>query len=131
VYYLLGERFDEDPFLLFELRGRSKDEVAAALRERRAQGLETLSEAPVPYAPAAIEAVEVPVLDECLDDYWALGAQVNELTLDLSLPEVDMALLKRLGVPDFVEGRTFWAQLERVYEGVAERALEVAFADQE
>jgi uncharacterized Zn finger protein len=131
VYYLLGERFDEDPFLLFELRGRSKDEVAAALRERRAQGLETLSEAPVPYVPAGIEPVEVPALDECLDDYWALGAQVNELTLDLSLPEVDMALLKRLGVPDFIEARSFWAQMERVYQGVAARALEVAFAEGE
>ena len=40
VYYLLGERFDEDPFLLFELRGRSQDEVAAALRGRRSAGLE-------------------------------------------------------------------------------------------
>ena len=131
VYYLLGERFDEDPFLLFELRGRSKDEVAAALRERRAQGLEALGEAPVPYAPGAVEAVEVPALDACLEDYWALGAQAAEMALNLSFPPVDMALLKRLGLPDFVEGKSFWAQMERVYEGVAERALEVAFADQE
>lgn len=35
VYYLLAERFDEDPFLLFALRGRSREEVVAALRERR------------------------------------------------------------------------------------------------
>jgi uncharacterized Zn finger protein len=131
VYYLLGERFDEDPFLLLALRGRSKDEVAAALRERRAEGLEAVGEAPVPYVPGAIEAVETPALDEHLDDFWALGAQAEELALHLALPEVDMALLKRLGVPDFVEGRTFWAQMERVYEGVATRALEVAFAEEE
>jgi len=36
VYYLLAERFDEDPFLIFTLRGRSRDEVMEALRERRA-----------------------------------------------------------------------------------------------
>ena len=27
VYYLLGEQFDGDPFLLFRLRGKSKDEI--------------------------------------------------------------------------------------------------------
>jgi uncharacterized Zn finger protein len=131
VYYLLGERFDEDPFLLFELRGRSEEEVAAALRQRRAQGLETLGEAPVPYVPGAIEAVETPALEECLDDYWTLDARAEDLALNVALPEVDMALLKRLGVPDFVEGKGFWAQMARVYEGVAERALQVAFAEEE
>ncbi len=36
VYYLLGEQFDRDPFLLFTMRGRTRDEVIDALRERRA-----------------------------------------------------------------------------------------------
>ncbi|NPV79247.1 MAG: hypothetical protein HPY52_03070 [Firmicutes bacterium] len=36
VYYLLGERFDGDPFLLFRLRGRSREELTEALRQRRA-----------------------------------------------------------------------------------------------
>src|SRR5262249_36393738 len=35
VYYLLGEQFDADPFLLFQLRGRSKDQIIADLRARR------------------------------------------------------------------------------------------------
>jgi len=38
VYYLLGERFSDDPFVLFELRGRSKDEILQALRQQRGQG---------------------------------------------------------------------------------------------
>lgn len=127
VYYLLGERFDEDPFLLFELRGRSKGEVAAALRERRVQGLATVDE--TPYVPSAIEAVEMPSLEECLEDYWGMDPTVEEVTLDIAHPKVDMALLKRLGVPDFVEGQSFWRQMERVYDAVTTRALEVAFAD--
>ena len=36
VYYLLGEEFDRDPFLLFKLRGRTREQVIAALRTRRA-----------------------------------------------------------------------------------------------
>jgi len=129
VYYLLGERFDQDPFLLFELRGRNKQEAAAALRERRAQGMATLDEAPALYVTDAVEAVETLSLQECLDSYWAMGAEAEDVALDIASPEVDMALLKRLGVPDFLEGRSFWAQMERVYNGVTARALEVAFDD--
>ena len=35
VYYLLGDRFGEDPFVLFQLRGRTKVDIIEALRERR------------------------------------------------------------------------------------------------
>jgi uncharacterized Zn finger protein len=131
VYYLLGERFDQDPFLLFELRGRSKDEVSAALRERRVQGMEVMDEAP--YTPDTVEAVEVAALDECLDHYWALGPEANDVALRIASPKVDMALLKRLGVPDFqgMAARSFWAQMERVCDEVTRRALDVAFADSE
>ncbi|MGC1375262.1 MAG: SWIM zinc finger family protein, partial [Anaerolineales bacterium] len=36
AHYILGERFDEDPFLIFRLRGRTQEQVMAALRQRRA-----------------------------------------------------------------------------------------------
>jgi uncharacterized Zn finger protein len=128
VYYLLGERFDEDPFLLFQLRGRSKEEIAAALRERRA------ADVAVEAAPASLalaEPVEVPALEECLDRYWSLGAGVDGIAFDIALPEVEMALLKRLGVPDFqgMAAGSFRAQMSRLYGGVSERAWQVAFAD--
>jgi uncharacterized Zn finger protein len=35
VYYVLGDRFSEDPFVLFQLRGRSKSEIIEALRQMR------------------------------------------------------------------------------------------------
>jgi uncharacterized Zn finger protein len=38
AHYVLGEALDRDPFLLFELRGRSKDEVLRALRTARTGG---------------------------------------------------------------------------------------------
>jgi uncharacterized Zn finger protein len=128
VYYLLGERFDQDPFLLFELRGRTEKEVAAALRERRAQAAGALEEAPAPYLVDALEAVEAAPLGDCLDHYWILGDTAQETTLNVSAPEVSMALLKRLGMPDFLEAQRFWTQMERVYDGVTAHALEIAFA---
>jgi uncharacterized Zn finger protein len=35
THYVLGEALDRDPFLLFELRGRTKDQVLDALRAAR------------------------------------------------------------------------------------------------
>ena len=129
VYYLLGERFDADPFLMFELRGRSKDEIVAALRERRVQGMEVADE--MAYVPETIEPIEVAELKDCLDCYWQLGSEVTEMTLRIATPEVNMALLKRMGVPEIqgIAARGFWAQMERVYDGVTEHALELAFED--
>jgi len=127
VYYLLGERFDQDPFLLFELRGRSKAEIIAALRERRAVG-EPAQEA-LPYIPDAIAAVDAPPLTECLDTYWGAPAAWEAITLRIAEPPVEMTLLKRLGLPDFVDASGFRAQMERIYTGVTEHALEVAFRE--
>jgi uncharacterized Zn finger protein len=127
VYYLLGERFDEDPFLLFELRGRSKEQIAAALRERRVDGLELREESPQ-YAGEGAEIAEAPALEECLERYWEMGAEMETLTLDLSRPEVNLALLKRLGMPGFLNIKGAWSQMEGAYEAVTARALEVAFS---
>lgn len=35
VYYQLGDRFSEDPFLIFQLRGRSKKQILTSLRSTR------------------------------------------------------------------------------------------------
>ena len=99
------------------------------MRERRAQEVEGAAEAV--YTLDVVEMVETPALEECLDRYWALGTEAETVALNIADPKVEMALLKRLGVPDLqgMEARSFWAQMTRVYDGVTTRALDVAFAD--
>jgi uncharacterized Zn finger protein len=46
VYYLLGDRFSEDPFVLFQLRGRAKEQIIAALRQLRSTPSEEVVETP-------------------------------------------------------------------------------------
>jgi uncharacterized Zn finger protein len=46
VYYVLGDRFSEDPFVLFQLRGRVKEQIIAALRQLRSTPSEEASELP-------------------------------------------------------------------------------------
>ena len=129
VYYLLGERFDEDPFLLFELRGRSQEEIAVALRERRAVEMKTVKSAP--YLPDLADSVDVPALADCVDRYWTLGKEVEDIAFGIAQPRVPFALLKRVGIPDFegVNPRSFQRQMERVYNGVTATAIRIAFAD--
>ena len=53
------------------------------------------------------------------------------MTFDVASPQVEMALLKRVGIPSFggLAGRSFQAQMARVYAAVTRRALSVGFAD--
>ncbi|WP_427162295.1 SWIM zinc finger family protein [Aliinostoc sp. HNIBRCY26] len=40
IYYQLGDRFSEDPFVLFQLRGRTKEQIISDLRQLRGEKLE-------------------------------------------------------------------------------------------
>ncbi len=47
VYYQLGDRFSEDPFILFQLRGRTKIEILQKLREvrsKKSKNIENISD---------------------------------------------------------------------------------------
>ncbi|MBD2430652.1 MULTISPECIES: SWIM zinc finger family protein [Fischerella] len=40
VYYQLGDHFSEDPFVLFQLRGRTKEQIISNLRQLRSTNIE-------------------------------------------------------------------------------------------
>jgi uncharacterized Zn finger protein len=50
VFYLMGDRFSEDPFVLFQLRGRTRSQLLAELAARRRAGVEIRRE-PSPHPP--------------------------------------------------------------------------------
>ena len=121
VHYLLGERFDEDPFLMFLLRGRSQEEIVAALRARRS-GPETESAASEPEQPSPVD----------LATFWDVSQQSDEVALHFALPETDALALKRLGPPPFVrEVAGFTGVMERLYQQIGEFALLLALGDPE
>ena len=41
VYYQLGDRFSEDPFIIFQLRGRTKNQIIERLRQIRSEQAKT------------------------------------------------------------------------------------------
>jgi uncharacterized Zn finger protein len=52
VFYLMGDRFSEDPFVLFQLRGRTRAQLLADLARRRRDG----AEAGVDHPPHPLHA---------------------------------------------------------------------------
>ena len=131
VYYLMAERFDEDPFLIFKLRGRTKEELIGILREKHSL---TLPEADV---TSPIEAdfsqreAAVP-LEKCLDTFWQAGAALDSFTVNPALPEVENAILKRLGNAPFTVGKQNVASLlAKAYSIASTTALRKAHEPQE
>jgi uncharacterized Zn finger protein len=119
THYILGERFDDDPFLLFRLRGRTQEQVLAALRQRRA-GLE-LFEEEEEEAPEAV----VP-LEANLAGFWNLAGPLDPFQVDLRMPPAAMPVLKRLGEPPFAPDFDLQSLFGPAYQAMSQAALVLA-----
>ncbi len=113
VHYILAERFDVDPFLLFRLRGKSQEEILAALGDGQDD------------APAAAEYAPARPLAESLSDYWQIGPELERFSIQVAPPEESYPLLERMGDPDFLPEARRW--LAKAYDGVTEAAVQIAY----
>ena len=121
VYYLLGEQFDSDPFLLFRLRGKTKDEIMSLLRTRRAQSALVEGEREV-ESPTPTESIEP--LEADPDRFWHGSAELIDFRVTIAAPPIDAAPIKRLGSPKFWHGKQdFLALLTGAYQAIAQAAL--------
>ena len=99
VHFVLGEAFDRDPFLLFELRGRSRDEVLRSLRERRATVGRRPGRAPRQRAaPTSAEAAPAGV-ELAPGAYDAFRQPVDDLRFRIIEPLAEGAVVRNLGAP--------------------------------
>ncbi|BDG59495.1 SWIM zinc finger family protein [Caldinitratiruptor microaerophilus] len=125
VFYRLGQEFDADPFVLFRLRGRDRDQVLDALRAHRAAA------AGGPGVPAARGDASgdpdegSPDLAGTLDRFWTLGPEIERIAIRLDPPDVVGAVLRRLGPPaGLPDAGAVLAHLSGYYEVVTRRARE-------
>ncbi len=129
VYYILAERFDADPFALFTLRGRTKEELLDGLRARRAKRLGK------PRAAAAVSDVDsagpegAVALSDVLGSFWRAGAELDELHVSPLASEFPDALLRRLGSLKLSDGESDLSELlAPVYARLAAGAERRAFS---
>jgi uncharacterized Zn finger protein len=125
AYYILAERFDDDPFLIFAWRGRDKDELLEGLRARRSGGIPRASAAASSPQPESRSAE----LAHQLDRFWDSGPALADLHTSPLAGEAPDALLRQLGpAPVEVAGQNLADMLAPAYAMLAaaaeRRALE-------
>ena len=134
VYFLMGDRFSEDPFVLFQLRGRNRTKLLEDLAEKRRQALAQLAEQAATTSPERCDEADAPlpphpaVLDPSL--WWRY-----ERSLDGDLVVITAALEGDTGLdaagdlplaedPRFPDAReTFLANMRAHGQASAQRAM--------
>jgi uncharacterized Zn finger protein len=118
VYYILAERFDDDPFLIFAWRGLDKDELLERLRVRRgAGGRRTADDANATQAEPAIP------LSARLESFWSAGPDLAEVQVSPFTGAAPDALLHQLGpAPVDAAGQNLVELLAPVYVALAHAA---------
>ena len=133
VYYLLADRFAEDPFVLFQLRGRTKEQIVATLRQLRGKGE---GESPNPQiqadnlpSPASQPAVKI-------EEFWQYSEPLEPALVVIAPPPSSGTVLDVLGaIPLASEGaggtgaaQAVMQYLHAVYTQVSQQAILSAMA---
>lgn len=132
VYYLLGEQFDADPFLLFRLRGKNKDEIMAMLRARRTAAEPAPESIADKSHPPRVPAEPVLPLEKCLDRFWDAAENLDDFAVKIESPTVDAIPVKRLGTPGFWRDSKvdFIALFAHVYKDITTGAIRAALGSE-
>lgn len=93
VFYILAEQFDENPFLIFRWRGRSRATLLDRLQELRDVDNESNAQ------DVSFEKGDNRPIGECLDEFWTAGESVEEIHIRSGTAGVTDATLHRLGQP--------------------------------
>ena len=120
VYYLLGEAFNQDPFLLFRLRGLDREEFMKLLGQNQAN------------EPEAAARVEPEPLATKPEEFWNAKALPPDLFGTATPPALTAALPRRLGSLPFWRGELPLVQaLEPSYQNGSSYGKELLVGDKE
>ena len=122
VYYLLGEEFDRDPFLIFKLRGIERENLIEMMRELTGEAV--LSKPAEVDEEEAVSAPE-PLMSE-MTGFW-VGKNLPDNSFGkVAIPRTAAVLLKRLGNFPFWRGNISLTEaLEPVYSQASPRGMKV------
>jgi uncharacterized Zn finger protein len=97
VYYLLGDTFSRDPFMLFELRGRTKQQIIETLRQLRSVSASNSETEPL----SKIEPRSA--FPDLKHRFWQYSAQLDPSLVVIAPPPTQENVLDVLGPLPFEE----------------------------
>ena len=123
VYYLLGDYFSQNPFILFELRGRTQSQIIETLRQLRSSD----SEATV--TTHATSAEHAPVLPDLAQQFWQYTAQLDPSLVVIAPPPTQENVLDVLGPFPLEEtgGSSSSSEGQRLLEALRQMYQQVYF----
>jgi uncharacterized Zn finger protein len=141
VYYQLADRFSEDPFVLFQLRGRTKEQILVALRQLRIEKIqaeetsqnETTNKSEIKEIKAASKSSKTPVLSSPnLETFWQYDEPLDSDLAVIVPPANSQTVLDILGnLPlAYEEAEAVKQYLTQVYQTVREQAMISALKNQ-
>ena len=153
IYYQLADRFSEDPFVIFQLRGRTKSQILAELRQLRSQTTSIPIEEAQPNIDesSAIASDSVlleknnqstktsknskPSKDEILtqiEKFWQYNEPLDSSLVVIAPPTNQKDILELLGTLPlpYEEAQEVKQSLQQIYQTVSQKTLIVAL-DQE
>jgi uncharacterized Zn finger protein len=126
VHYVLGEALDRDPFLLFELRGREREQVLSALRTAR--GTSSAEKSVETRAPEKAPSVALEKLST--ESYESAPEPLPMLSFSFEPPPAHAAVLRQLGAPAAWNGDTPALEaLTPLVQNAAQAARRLALAE--
>ena len=153
IYYQLADRFSEDPFVIFQLRGRTKSQILAELRQLRSQKSSiSLEETPkIVEESSAIASNSIfleatndstktnkklkPSKDEILtqiEKFWQYDEPLDSSLVAIAPPTNQKDILELLGTLPlpYEEAQEVKQSLQQIYQTVSQKALMTALGQE-
>lgn len=131
IYYQLGSSFSEDPFVLFQLRGRTKDQIIAALRQLRATNVQ----APNLEPDTQDQTSNIQHLLK-IDSFWQYNEPLESALVVIAPPPNSETVLDVLGpmpLPELdatansgsssTDSKAVMQYLDNIYKQVSQKAV--------
>jgi len=136
VYYQLADRFSEDPFIIFQLRGRSKEQILEGLRICRSHQLSGKTLQPemlgkiksIPKSKNNVNKISAPLT---IDNFWEYDEALDSSLVVIVPPTENKTILDVLGnIPlSLNDSQAVMQYLTQVYNTIPAKAMTIALTN--